>query len=192
MVFCLVVCFGVNLFVTIFLCSVLFREVLLPHCRFKGYCNKYLIHPEPHQIQPEALVSSTADPPEVHPVLFEQLTGQSIRNAALTTQGSAGPSGIDAAGWRRICTAFHRESSDLCTAIALVGHRLCSDFVDPVSLRPFLACRLIPLNKNPGVRPIGVCEVFRRIVGKAVMQAQKCFSIKIPFQKCAGCHTSCE
>ena len=37
MVFCLVVCFGVNLFVTIFLCSVLFREVLLPHCRFKGY-----------------------------------------------------------------------------------------------------------------------------------------------------------
>ena len=44
MVFCLVVCFGVNLFVSIFLCSVLFREVLLPHCRFKGYnaINTYL------------------------------------------------------------------------------------------------------------------------------------------------------
>ena len=44
MVFCLVVWFGVNLFVTIFLCSILFREVLLPHCRFKGYnAIKYLI-----------------------------------------------------------------------------------------------------------------------------------------------------
>ena len=44
MVFCLVVCFGVNLFVTIFSVQFLFREVLLPHCRFKGYnAIKYLI-----------------------------------------------------------------------------------------------------------------------------------------------------
>ena len=65
-------------------------------------------HPGPHKIQPEALVSSTADPPEVHPVLFEQLTGHTkIRDAALRTQGSAGLSGMDAAGWRRICTTFH-------------------------------------------------------------------------------------
>ena len=33
----------------------------------------------------------------------------------------------------------------------------------------FLACRLIPLNKNPGVQPIGVGEVLRRIIGKAIM-----------------------
>ena len=43
MVFCLVVCFGVNLFVTIFLCSVFVSRSLLPHCRFKGYnAIKYL------------------------------------------------------------------------------------------------------------------------------------------------------
>ena len=57
MVFCLVVCFGVNLFVTIFLCSVLFREVLLPHCRFKGYnAIKYLI-PDTSPFQGEILMS---------------------------------------------------------------------------------------------------------------------------------------
>ena len=37
----------------------------------------------------------------------------------------------------------------------------------------FVACRLIPLNKNPGVRPIGVGEVLRRIVGKTIAWVQK-------------------
>ena len=36
-----------------------------------------------------------------------------------------------------------------------------------------MACRLIPLNKNPGLRPIGVDEVLRRIVGKIVMNISK-------------------
>ena len=31
--------------------------------------------------------------------------------------------------------------------------------VDPKGLFAFVACRLIPLNKNPGVRPIGIGEV---------------------------------
>ena len=31
------------------------------------------------------------------------------------------------------------------------------------------ACRLIALNKNPGVRPIGICEVVRRIISKAIL-----------------------
>jgi hypothetical protein len=35
------------------------------------------------------------------------------------------------------------------------------------------ACRLIPLDKNPGVRPIRVGEVLRRIVGKAILSVIK-------------------
>ena len=37
------------------------------------------------------------------------------------------------------------------------------------SLEAFTSNRLIPLNKNPGLRPIGVGEVLRRIAGKVVM-----------------------
>ena len=47
---------------------------------------------------------------------------------------------------------------------------------------------LVALNKNPGVRPIGVGEVLRRIVAKAILKVERqevqeaCGYI----QKCAG------
>ena len=35
-------------------------------------------------------------------------------------------------------------------------------------MEAYVSCRLIPLDKNPGVRPIDVGEVLRRIVGKCI------------------------
>ena len=47
--------------------------------------------------------------------------------------------------------------------------RLCTEYVDPLTIEPILANRLIPLDKGNGeVRPIGVGEVIRRIIGKCV------------------------
>ena len=131
---------------------------------------------------------------ETHPVLFERIDGDLIRSTALKVQGSAGPSGMDAAGWRRICTAFHGASRDLCNALAAFTRRICSTFTDPSGLAAFIACRLIPLNKNPGVRPIGVCETVRRLVGKAVLNVTKA-DIQAavgPLQLCAGHDAGCE
>ena len=39
-----------------------------------------------------------------HSVIFYALDGSAIRAAALRTSGAAGPSGMDAYGWRRLCT----------------------------------------------------------------------------------------
>ena len=50
----------------------------------------------------------------------------------------------------------------------------------------FLACRLIPLDKNLGLRPIGVGEVLRRIAGKVVMKV-----VKEDIKKAAGCLQLC-
>ena len=47
----------------------------------------------------------------------------------------------------------------------------------PSGLTPFYACRLIALDKCPGVHPIGVCEVARRIISKTIL-----FLIKSDFQ----------
>ena len=41
------------------------------------------------------------------------------------------------------------------------------------SLEAFLACQLIPLYKSPGIRPTGIGEVLRRIMGKTVMMVLK-------------------
>jgi len=40
-------------------------------------------------------------------------------------------------------------------------------------MEAFLSCTLVPLNKNPGVRPIGIGEVLRRIVGKSITTVLK-------------------
>ena len=45
--------------------------------------------------------------------------------------------------------------------------RLCTEFIDPLSIETILANRLIPRDKGKGaVRPIGVGEVMQRIMGR--------------------------
>ena len=47
---------------------------------------------------------------------------------------------------------------------------LCTTYIDPATIKPLVASPLIPLDKGEGaVRPIGVGEVIRRIIGKCVM-----------------------
>ena len=125
-------------------------------------------HPPAAPVDLEALLTDT--PPPTHPVIFDQLDGESIQLAALHSQGSAGPSGLDSANWRRLCTMYRGQSRRLCTAMSMLAKRLCTSYIDPAVLQPFVACRLIPLSKNPGVRPIGICETLRRIIGKAIMR----------------------
>ena len=125
-------------------------------------------------------------PQEVHPIVFESIDATAIRSAATNITGSAGPSGLDAHGWRRLCTSFKGASSDLCHSLALVARRICTSYVDPKSLSPFLACRLIALDKNPGVRPIGIGDTARRIIAKAVISVAK-----PDIQDASGCLQMC-
>ena len=112
----------------------------------------------------------TSPPPSIDPIIFEDIDETSIDKAAKTTKGSAGPSDMDSDMWRRIfCSkAYGSASEDLRYSIALLTRKLCTEFVDPNALKELLACRLIPLDKNSGIRPIGIGEVLRRIIGKAV------------------------
>ena len=112
-------------------------------------------------------------PPEVHPVLFDSIDASLIRSAALRTTGAAGPSGLDAVCWRRLCTSFKAASQSLCQSLANTARRLCTDIVDPSITAPLFACRLIALNKNPGVRPIGIGDTARRIIAKAILTIAK-------------------
>ena len=63
----------------------------------------------------------------------------------------------------------------------MTAQRLCTNFVDPSTIAPFLACRLIALNKNPGVRPIGIGDTARRIIAKAILTVTR-----LDIQEAAG------
>ena len=129
---------------------------------------------------------------EHHPVMFNKIDCDLIQCTALKTEGAAGPSGLDAAAWRR--TSFKSASTELCDGLAAVARRICTTYVDPSTLTAFVACRLIPLDKCPGVRPIGIGEVARQIIGKVIA---KTISNDIqeatgPLQTCAGHLSGCE
>ena len=104
-------------------------------------------------IQDEHPPGRVADPAQVLDVSEPSVA--LIRSVALQISGAAGPSGADARSWRLYCTSFGSTSADLCHAISAFGRRICTSYVDPTGLTAYTACRLIPLDKNPGVRPIG-------------------------------------
>ena len=101
-------------------------------------------HPPAQPLRQECILP-TVDTPMGHPVVFDALDASVVRAAALRTVGAAGPSGVDAREWRRLCTSFHDASDELCAAIALFARRLCTTYLSPDILSPFLACRLIAL-----------------------------------------------
>ena len=72
--------------------------------------------------------------------------------------------------------------------------KLCYEEIHPDSLHEFVACRLIPSDKgedkwgNIGVRPIGIGEILRRLVGKVVVEniQNDIIDAAGPLQTCAG------
>ena len=88
----------------------------------------------------------------------------------MKTHGSHGPSGVDANEWRRWMSNFSQSSTSLCRTVARLAVRIATEENDNEALIPYNACRLIPLDKNPGVRLIGVGEVLRRIIGRTILR----------------------
>ena len=74
-------------------------------------------HPEAEPTNPDILLTDA--PVKIHPVRFEEINAEMIRQSALKTKGGAGPSRLDGDGWRRIICSnnFVNESNDLCNAL---------------------------------------------------------------------------
>ena len=105
----------------------------------------------------------------VNEIIFDGINADLVRKCAIRTKGSHGSLGLDADSWSQILynSTFGNASDNLCHAIALLARMLCSEeLVDPKSIEGLVACPLISLDKSPGVRPIGIGEVLRRILAK--------------------------
>ena len=113
----------------------------------------------------------------------------------MKTRGGSGPSGLDADGWRRILISqnFGKSNGDLRKAIARCIKKLCIERCNNQEVSALMASRLLPLDKNPGLRPIGVGEVLRRIIRKVVMTSlrEEIISSVGSLQVCAGHERGC-
>ena len=151
-------------------------------------------HPKAKEVSNDILLPPNATEPQ--PVIFEEIDGVAVYNAAKRMQGPGGPTLVDADGWKHIlCSkSYGNASTELCNAIAELAKKLCRDNKHPDTLHELVANRLIPLDKgddkkgNPGVRPIGIGEILRRIIGKVVVGAIRDDIINAagPLQTCAG------
>ena len=160
------------------------------------------LHPEAKAADESILL--TGDVPFFDPVIFNNIDESSISKAALNTRGAAGPSGMDADGWKRILVSknYGNVGKDLRTAIANMTQTLCTRNIEVLpgttrsNIEAYTSCRLIPLNKDAdgGIRPIGIGEVLRRIIGKAILGEIKADIIESAgcLQLCAGQKAGCE
>ena len=127
-------------------------------------------HPEGEPLHEEMLLEGPVK--SIHPVIFDDIDSTLVQKIALKMKGAAGPSNFDANDWRNMIGSrrYGNSSTDLCIAIANMAKVVATEnLTNDNVLSSLLACRLIPLDKNPGLRPIGIGEVLRRIIGKMVV-----------------------
>ena len=114
----------------------------------------------------------------------------------MKTRGSPGPSGMGAdVYWRILCSNyFSSEGKTLREEISTMTRNLMKSCYHPSLLESYASSRLIPLGKKPGIRPIGVDEVLRRIIGKTINSflMEEIKQAVGPLQVCAGYSTGIE
>ena len=97
---------------------------------------------------------------------------------------------------------YLKISKKLTDQLALAIRKLATEMIETkekdgqvtFNLEGFLACRLLPLDKDPGLRPIGVGEVLRRVMGKVFMRTvrNEVQAVDGSLQVCVGQPGGCE
>ena len=145
-------------------------------------------HPEGQPLEPNCIQSQHPRTLPYHPAVFDKISARLLRRHAMNTHGSAGPSGLDADDWRRLLSAFGQTSTNLCKLVAKFAKRLATSIIPPDDLIAYNGCRLVALDKCPGVRSIGIGEVMRRITGRLIVDfiRQDLSSLDENMQLCLG------
>ena len=86
---------------------------------------------------------------------------------------------MDANRWWRILAlnSFGADNHNLLKAFTNIVKKLNLNLIETQTIEAFLSCRLIPPDKDPGLKPIGVGEVLRKIAGKVKISVLKNYII---------------
>ena len=123
-------------------------------------------HPDPAPID-ECAMDGCDD--ELPALMDVSVTSGHVEKIARSLHGGAGPGGTNSSHWRSFLLRFGVQSAKLREAVASLIMMMANGIVDWQWIRALMSSRLIALDKNPGVRPIGVGEVLRRLMGKVMM-----------------------
>ena len=101
---------------------------------------------------------------------FDIMDEAMVLKAVSLTKDVGGPLQLDSEQYWHILSSckFKQENKELKEQIAWLTRLLASEVVDPYTIKALVLCWLIPLNKNPGIRPICVGEVICRIIRKCI------------------------
>lgn len=123
-------------------------------------------HPEQAPANPAAF----AECDQLPPLQEIDITERGVEACAKKLHGGAGPLGGDAQLWQSLLLRSGGASRRLRRAIAALATQLANTLVPWQQISALRACRLIPLDKRPGVRPIGVGEAVMRLMGKCIIE----------------------
>ena len=84
--------------------------------------------------------------------------------------GAGGLGGTDAPTLKKWLLKFRQASSNLHSALANLASWMASALVPHAAIRALLSNRLIALDKNPGVRPLGIGHIWHRLIAKCVLK----------------------
>ena len=108
-------------------------------------------HPSPQEARLGSLLFGPVEDVPVPDSIYQQINGEMVREAALRTKGSGGPSAL-----MRMGSA--KSGTDLCGAIAAMTRRLCTEFIDPLSIETILGKSPHPPGQRKGRCPADRCR----------------------------------
>jgi hypothetical protein len=97
------------------------------------------------------------------------ITSEHVENVAKKMSGAAGLSEFDSSALKFLLLSHGQASNRLLGVIAKFSQWLSNDTPPFAAFRAALANRLIAMDKFPGVRPIGIGNVWRRLIAKCVL-----------------------
>ena len=100
-----------------------------------------------------------------------EITAEVVEAVASKLSGAAGRGGTDAVALQNWLLRFGSESEQLRLEMSAWASWLANSNPPYASYRALMACRLVALDKQPGVRPVGIGEVYRRLWAKTVIAA---------------------
>ena len=129
-------------------------------------------HLEGQPLEPNCIQSEHPRTLPSYPSFFDKISARLVRDHALNTHGTAGPSSL----------------MNFCKLVAKFAKRLSTSIIPPDDLIAYNGCQLVALVKCPGVRAIGIDEVMRRITGRIIVDCirQDLTSLVGNMQLCLG------